>query len=245
MHTNSRQGPGAPGREAFREFIQVAGIRDWEEARMLMDCGVQYLGFPLRLPVHQEDLSEAQAARIIRSIRPPARGVAITYLDDADDVARFTDDLGASIVQLHGDVSAGELKRLGHLRPALRIIKSLVVGQHDYEYLVEQVHRAGGLVDAFITDTFDPETGASGATGRTHDWRVSRRLVDLSPKPVILAGGLDPDNVREAILSVAPAGVDAHTGLEDASGRKDRAKVLRFIAEARKGFQLVGASRGA
>ena len=54
-------------------------------------------------------------------------------------------------------------------------------------------------VDGFITDTYAPETGASGATGRTHDWTVSHRLAMLSPKPVILAGGLTPSNVRQAI----------------------------------------------
>ena len=93
------------------------------------------------------------------------------------------------------------------------------------------------LVDGFITDTYSPETGASGATGRTHDWAVSRRLVQLSPKPVILAGGLTPANVRQAIAAVRPAGVDVHTGVEDASGRKDRDKVLAFVAEAKAGFR--------
>ncbi len=239
MYDDRPDSPGEPGQAPFQEFVQVAGIRDREEARMLMDCGVRYLGFPLRLPVNAEDLSEPDAARIIRSMRPPARGVAITYQDDADDVARFSDYLGASIVQLHGDISPGELKRLRLLRPALRIIKSLVVGERDVHHLVTRVQETGELVDAFITDTFDPATGASGATGRTHDWRISRELVRLSPRPVILAGGLTPDSVREAILAVGPAGVDAHTGLEDAAGRKDRTKVLRFLAEAREGFRLL------
>jgi phosphoribosylanthranilate isomerase len=228
--------------DAFRDFVQVAGVRSLEEARMLTDCGVRYLGFPLRLPVNAVDLPEAEAATVIRCIRPPAFGVAITYQDDADDIARFTDYLGASIVQLHGDISASELKRLRLVRPALGIIKSLVVGERARDHLIAQLEESGELVDAFITDTFDPETGASGATGKTHDWRISRELVRLSPRPVILAGGLTPDNVREAILSVAPEGVDAHTGLEDASGRKDRAKVLRFVAEARDAFRLLRAS---
>jgi len=239
------RGTGTHPPELFRDFIQVAGILDEQEAQMLVDCGVRCLGFPLRLPVHPEDLSEAEAARIIRATRPPARGVAITYQDDADDIARFTDYLGASIVQLHGDISPGELRRLRLLRPALAVIKSLVVGERTSERLIAQMEDTSELVDAFITDTFDPQTGASGATGKTHDWKVSRAIVHVSPKPVILAGGLDPDNVREAILAVAPAGVDAHTGLEDASGRKDRARVLRFVTEARNGFQLVRASRDA
>ena len=99
------------------------------------------------------------------------------------------------------------------------------------------------LVDGFITDTYAPETGASGATGRTHDWTVSRGLVQLSPKPVILAGGLTPTNVRQAIAEVRPAGVDVHTGVEDASGRKDRAKVLAFVAESMAGFAQTGDTR--
>lgn len=92
-------------------------------------------------------------------------------------------------------------------------------------------------MDAYITDTFDAETRASGATGKTHDWKVSRQLVQQSPWPVILAGGLSPDNVQEAILEVRPAGVDAHTGLEDGSGRKSEEKVRRFVVEAKEAFR--------
>ncbi|MFW5837260.1 MAG: phosphoribosylanthranilate isomerase, partial [Desulfovibrionaceae bacterium] len=89
---------------------------------------------------------------------------------------------------------------------------------------------------AFITDTFDPATGASGATGLTHDWSVSRRLVELSPRPVILAGGLGPDNVAAAVRAVRPAGVDAHTGLEDASGAKVYEKMRDFADQARQAW---------
>ena len=89
-------------------------------------------------------------------------------------------------------------------------------------------------MDGLLTDTYAPETGASGPPV-SHDWAVSRGLVELSPKPVILAGGLTPANVRQAIVEVRPAGVDVHTGVEAASGRKDRDKVLAFVAEARAG----------
>ena len=226
----------------FCDFIQIAGVSDLAEANLLKECGIKYLGFPLRLPVNKEDLSETAAASIIRSIQPPTFGVAITYQSAADDIAEFMDYLGASIVQLHGDIDSRELAKLKHLRPDLVVIKSLVIGKQPHEQLVDTVQRLSGFVDAYITDTFDPATGASGATGKLHDWRVSRRLVELSTKPVILAGGLTPDNVREAIKLVGPAGVDAHTGVEDAAGRKDPAKVGRFAAEARAGFELLRAS---
>ena len=217
-------------------LIQVAGIRDRAEAALLQDCGIHYLGFPFRLPVNREDLTEAEAAAIIRSLRPPVRGVLITYLDQAQAIADFCRALGARMVQLHGDISAAELARLRELDPGLRLIKSLVVGLHRMSVLERLVVELGPLVDGFLTDTYAPETGAAGATGRTHDWAVSRRLVELSPRPVILAGGLTPANVRQAIAAVRPAGVDVHTGVEDASGRKEGAKVREFVAEARAAF---------
>lgn len=117
-------------------------------------------------------------------------------------------------------------------------MKSLVVGLHTESALQMMIDDYSRYVNAFITDSYDPDTGASGATGRTHDWRISRRLVEMSRRPVILAGGLNPENVRRAIVEVKPYGVDSHTGVEDDSGRKCREKVEKFLAEARLGFHL-------
>ena len=225
-------------------LIQVAGVIDQAEAGLLQECGVRYLGFPLRLPVNREDLTEAEAASIIRSLTPPVRGVLITYLGEAEAISRFADALGARIVQLHGDIPVPELRRLRALDPSLTIVKSLVVGLHSIPVLERLVSELAPLVDAFLTDTFAPDTGAAGATGRTHDWSVSRRMVELSPRPVILAGGLTAENVRRAIEEVRPAGVDVHTGVEDASGRKSRDKVLAFVSEAEAGFRRTRARPG-
>ena len=208
---------------------------------MLTQCGVRYLGFPLRLAVHREDLTESDAAMIIKGLTPPVRGVLITYLDEANEVAAFSHALGARILQLHGDIDLDELKRLKSLDPSLTVIKSLVVGMRDVKTLETAVGELSPFVDAFITDTFDPKTGASGATGKTHDWRVSRRLVELSDRPIILAGGLTPENVKRAILEVRPAGVDSHTGVEDCTGRKSREKVQKFLSESHEAFQMVKA----
>lgn len=220
-------------------LIQIAGVIDEAEAQMLRQCGVRYLGFPLRLPVHRADLNESEAAMIIKGLAPPVFGVLITYLDEANEIAAFSHVLGARVVQLHGEIDRDELKRLKALAPALTVIKSLVVGMHDDKTLEAMVSELSPFVDAFITDTFDPQSGASGATGKTHDWRVSRRLVELSDRPIILAGGLKPENVKRAILEVRPAGVDSHTGVEDSTGRKSREKVQKFLAEADAAFQLI------
>lgn len=220
-------------------LVQAAGIIDEEEARLLMRCGVKYLGFPLRLGYHKEDLTEEYAAQIIKSLPPPFFGVLITYLDTAADIVDFCRYTGASIVQLHGDISREELIKVKELNSGLSVIKSLVVTGSNSEELTMLIKATHPYVDAYITDTFDPDTGAMGATGKTHDWQVSRNLVLTSPRPVILAGGLNPDNVKEAILQVKPAGVDVHTGIENSSGRKDFDLVRKFVEEAAAGFKLI------
>ena len=222
-------------------LIQIAGVIDAAEAQMLQQCGIRYLGFPLRLPIHREELTEEEAAAIIKSLTPPVFGVLITYLDEASEIAAFCHALGARIVQLHGDIERDELKSLKTLDPNLIVIKSLVIGMGDDKALEATLNDLSPFVDAFVTDTFDPKTGASGATGKTHDWRVSWRLVELAKRPVILAGGLTPENVKRAILEVRPDGVDSHTGVEDSTGRKSREKVRKFLSEANEAFELVKA----
>lgn len=223
----------------MKDLIQVAGIIDHLEALMLMQYGVDYLGFPLKLPVNKEDLSEDEAVEVIKIITPPHRAVLITYLNKADEIISFCDKLNVNVVQLHGKISKEELVKTKALRPDLEIIKSLVVTDNNYNELERIVYTLSEWIDAYITDTFDPSTGASGATGKTHDWSISKKLVMLSPKPVIIAGGLTPGNVRQAILEINPAGVDVHTGVESPDGRKSPELVKKFIEESKKGFALI------
>jgi phosphoribosylanthranilate isomerase len=218
-------------------LIQVAGIIDQAEADMICDEGADWLGFALRLPAKNEDLSEADAASIIASIQPPRRGVVITYLTEAEEIKAFCAEVGVRTVQLHGDVPAAQLRTLRAIDPDLYVLKSLVVKDDNMAELTRTVDEAAEWVDMFITDSFNPANGAKGATGLVHDWGMSAELVRISPRPLMLAGGLNPDNVAAAIEQVRPAAVDAHTGLEDASGRKDRAKVRRFVRQSREAFE--------
>lgn len=214
-------------------LVQVAGIRDLDEAHMLLDCGADLLGFPLRLPVHAPDTSEALARQIIDGLET-AVCVLVTYEEDPDrlvDLCRF---LNVGTVQMHADVPPQILARI-KTRSVLRIVKSYVVGRETMA--PEQFVQAyAPHCDAFITDTFDPASGASGATGRVHDWTISAELVRVSLRPVILAGGLTPANVRQAIRTVCPAAVDVHTGVENPDGSKNPELVRAFVREARAGF---------
>jgi phosphoribosylanthranilate isomerase len=223
--------------------VQIAGIHDPDEARLLCACGVGWIGIPLRLPVHREDLTDEAAAITVRQCSGAgAIFVLITYLERAADIADLARRLGVRHVQIHGASSVGELRTLREVLPGVVIIKSMVVhpGKEAARSLLDQVADLAPYVDAFITDTFNPLTGASGATGLTHDWAVSREIVRASPRPVILAGGLTPDNVGAAIQTVRPAGVDSHTGVEGADGRKDESLVRRFVAESRRAFASYG-----
>lgn len=220
----------------LRQIIQVAGVCSVDEALMLAVCGATHVGLPLRLAVHTPDTTEAQARDIVAALQGRAETVLITYLTDAEETLGLCRFLGVSGLQLHGAMPLGQVARLRQAAPQLFIIKSLVVGTAPEAEILACAEQHAPLVDAFLTDTFDPASGATGATGKVHDWAVSRRLAHALPRPLILAGGLAADNVASAILAVAPAGVDAHTGLEDTGGRKNETLVRRFVAEARRAF---------
>jgi phosphoribosylanthranilate isomerase len=222
-------------------LIQVAGIIDQTEADMVIEEGADWLGFALRLPAKNEDLSEADATAIVKAIQPEHKGVIITYLTDAEEIKAFCAEIGVGAIQLHGDVAPAELRKLRDIAPDLYVLKSLVVKADNIDELTGIVDGAAEWVDMFITDSFDPATGAKGATGLVHDWGISAELARISPRPLMLAGGLNPENVAEAIEEVRPAAVDAHTGLEDATGRKDRVKVRKFVAESREAFARIAA----
>jgi phosphoribosylanthranilate isomerase len=237
MPAAHRPPPPAHRKPACRlPLIQVAGIHDVAEARLLMRCGVRWLGFPLRLAVHREDLTRAEAARTVAALPARAVPVLITYLAQADALLALARRMGARAVQLHGPVPLQEAVALRRRAPDLFLVKSLIVDGDNRRELLATAALFASCVDAFISDSRDPASGACGATGRVHDWRVSRALASAVPRPLILAGGLGPGNVRDAILAVRPAGVDCHTGVEGPDGRKDPDRVRAFVAAARAGF---------
>lgn len=224
---------------SFQSTVQIAGARSRQEARMLEELGTDLIGFPLRLGYHTPDTTEREAKEIIDSLKLPSRAVLITYLTDAVEIKQFASYLGVGTVQLHADITPIEVSRLKTIAPDLAIIKSLIVRPECSDPahpLYDLAQEFDPSVDAFITDTYDPKTGATGATGLRHDWSVSARIAKLIKKPLILAGGLNPDNVFDAIVEVHPAAVDAHTGVEDSEGAKSPSLVARFIGEAKRAF---------
>ncbi len=217
--------------ERRRVRIQVAGVSSLEEALFLERLGVDALGFTVRLPEGIHDgLTEAKARSIIQAVPPFVATVAITYVSDARSALELARYLGVTALQLHGDFPVGELDMIRVVAPHLKLIRAVPVVGPEAVTLARSWERR---VDALILDTYDPVTGRRGATGKTHDWRVSAEIVRSVRVPVILAGGLTPQNVAEAIRTVQPWAVDTHTGVEDAQGRRDFPSMQAFVDAVR------------
>ena len=223
----------------MKNIIQIAGIRNQEELDLIVSCGVDYIGFPFRLTHHREDISQSEAARMIRKLPQNCEAVLITYLKKALEIIELCNNLGVNTVQLHGEIQLAEVQNLKAHHPDMNIFKSIIIGRNGWGEIENLIDLFSPWITAFITDTFDPSSGASGATGKTHDWKISRKIVQSSPKPVILAGGLHPHNIEEAIHRVRPAGVDVHTGVENQRGFKEKQRVNQFVTRARHAFEKI------
>ena len=211
--------------------VQIAGVSSLEEALVAEQAGADALGFTVRLPTGVHDgLTEANARGIIAALPPFIASVAITYVDSAREAVDLCRYLGVSALQLHGPFPTQEIPLIRAALPHLKIIRSVHVTGPE---AMAQARALERRVDALILDTYDAATGRHGATGKTHDWTISRQIVDGVRAPVMLAGGLTPDNVAEAIAAVRPWGVDVHTGIEDADGTRNYAKLRRFIERAK------------
>ncbi len=223
--------------------VQIAGVSSLEEALEAERLGADALGFTLRLPngIH-DGLTEAKARSIIAALPPFISAVVITYADNAREVIELCRYVGATTVQLHGAFAAGDIELVRSGLPHLKIIRAVHVTGPE---AVAKARAWERRADALILDTYDPESGKHGATGKTHDWSISRRIVEKARVPVILAGGLTAANIGEAIAAVRPWGVDVHTGVEAEDGTRDFAKLKSFIRAAKSAI-LVGAkeSRG-
>lgn len=215
----------------MRVWVQIAGVSTLEEAVAAADAGCDALGFTVRLPTGVHDgLTEARARGIVAALPPFVASVAITYVETPREAVELCRYLGVTTLQLHGAFPTHEIPVLRVGLPHLKIIRAVHVTGPE---ALPQARALARQVDALILDTYDPATGRHGATGRTHDWAISRAIVAEVPVPVILAGGLTPENVAAAIAAVRPWGVDVHTGVENPDGSRNLDRIRAFVANAR------------
>lgn len=166
----------------------------------------------------------------LAALTPP--GVASFLLTSATGSERLVEEAraaGAAVLQIVDRVPAAAYRRLRAALPALRLVQ--VVHVTDAAETLAEAREAAALADAVLLDSGSRAGPVAllGGTGRVHDWSVSRRVVENLEKPVILAGGLTPGNVAEAVRTVRPFAVDACTGLRT-DGRLDAAELDAFVA---------------
>jgi phosphoribosylanthranilate isomerase len=214
--------------------VQIAGISTLEDALAVERAGADAIGFTLGLPDGPHNGLDAHRARaIIRALPPLVTPVLITYYTTAAAVVPLCRFLGLSTVQLHARPDPAEVAAIRAALPGIKVILAVSVTG---EEAVAEALALAPHADALILDSYDPATGRRGATGRTHDWSISRRIAERVPVPVMLAGGLTPDNVAEAIRQVRPWAVDTHTGVERPDGSTDHERVRAFVRAARRAF---------
>ena len=202
--------------------IKICGITNANDAAQAVASGADALGFVLyrKSPRFVEP---ATVRELVADLPPFVLSVGVFVNESAEVVRNLMDQCGLSLAQLHGDETAAYCEQLG--RPALKALR--LKDRGSFLALAEFQGRAN--IRGFVIDAFSDQ--AYGGTGHTADWTLAAEAAKAAP--ILLAGGLTPANVFQAIQSVRPYGVDVSSGVEAAPGRKDPAKVKAFIESAR------------
>ena len=197
--------------------IKICGMTNADDVRAALDLGADYVGFVLYAK-SPRGVTAGAMRRILDQVAG-VRAVGVFVNTPADEVAQVADDCGLHAVQLHGD-ELPSAARSG----ARRVWRAVRFSNGAW-----QPDPAAWAVERFVVDA--AVSGQYGGTGVRADWAAAAALA--SRVPVMLSGGLRPDNVAEAIARVRPLGVDVASGVEREPGRKDPAAVAAFIRAAR------------
>jgi phosphoribosylanthranilate isomerase len=209
--------------------IKICGITRPEDARSAADSGADAIGLVF-YPRSPRAVSVEQASEIVASLPPFITSVALFVDESVDEINRVLNRVPVDMIQFHGDETAAFCSSFG--RPWIKALR--VRPDLDIRALTERYADARAiLLDAW-------QEGVPGGTGRQFDWA----LVPASlPRPVVVAGGLNPDNVGEAVSRLRPAAVDVSGGVESSPGIKDAAEIGRFVAAVRKAEAGRGSSK--
>jgi phosphoribosylanthranilate isomerase len=204
--------------------VKVCGVTTPEDLRAVERAGADAIGFIADVPVDTpRSVTLDDAADLVDATPPFLTTTLVTMPDSAASATAAVDAVGPDAIQVHGDLPAGDLRSLRESVPA-RVIAAVDAADPD------RVRAVAPAVDAVLMDSVD-ESGAGG-TGETHDWAATAEVAAGVDAPVVLAGGLTPDNVAEAVETVRPFAVDVASGVERADGRKDHDAVDAFVANA-------------
>ncbi len=218
-------GPGG-----VRTRIKICGLTCLDDAMRAAELGVDALGFVFA-PGSRRRAEIGAVARITRDLPPFATLVGVFQDQPAIEVRRIAVECGLDLVQLHGSEDAGYVRDLG-----LKVLKAVSLAHlEDVGKLVEYPE-----AHAFLLDS--KTGGAVGGTGKTFEWSWALEAKRFGR--VVLAGGLGPQNVAEAIRRVRPWAVDSASGTECAPGRKDPKKLRQFVEQVREADRRLESAEG-
>jgi phosphoribosylanthranilate isomerase len=220
-------------------IIQIYAVTSVVEALRMAELRVDQIGFVAGDygEVHAE-LSFTQARAIADALRGRAVSSALTMSTDLDEIGRMARAVQPDVVHISSDTEAVDTGQMEHLRRSLPADIALMKAIHvEGPESVAVALRFAEVADILLLDTKVTGLPGVGATGVLHDWNVSREIVERvgSRAKVILAGGLTPENVAEAVKTVRPWGVDSNTGtnLPGDLVVKDMARVEAFVVQAK------------
>jgi phosphoribosylanthranilate isomerase len=195
--------------------VKICGITNKEDAMCAADCGATALGF-IFYPPSPRYVKPENARKIIRALPKEIVKVGVFVNEKADEIKKVVKYCGLDMIQFHGDESPEYCRDL----PASRIIKAIELKDEDDLNHVLNYDVAALLVDS-------RHAGLYGGTGRKANWDLACRV--KNKKPLILSGGLNEDNIAQAIKDVASHGIDINSSVESEPGKKDHAKLARIF----------------
>lgn len=212
----------------MRTRLKVCCISSAEEARIAVEAGASALGLVGKMPSGPGPIPDSLIREIAAWVPPPVSRFLLTSRTDPDAIVEHARACGVDTVQLVDAVATEAYARIRTALPYLRIVQVLHVAG---DQSVEDARRVAPHVHAILLDSGRPNAAVRelGGTGRVHDWEISRRIVVAASSPVLLAGGLNPGNVGEAIERVRPYGIDLCSGIRT-NGRLDGTKLGALVA---------------
>ena len=215
--------------EPVQPRVKICCIRSVAEAALAIRHGAAALGLVSAMPSGPGVIAEDTIAEIAVTVPPGVATFLLTSRRDADSIIAQQRRCRVNTLQLCDAVEPGCHAKLRARLPGIALVQVIhVTGPES----VDEAASVVGNVDALLLDSGNQKLAVKelGGTGRTHDWRISRRIVETVRVPVFLAGGLTPENVATAIREVRPFGLDVCSGLRT-DGNLDAEKVRRFFAD--------------
>lgn len=195
---------------------------------MAISFGASAIGLVGKMPSGPGPISDEEIRRIAQTVPPPIATFLLTSEQRADAIIEHHSRTLTSTIQIVDELEGREYDKIRALLPSVKLVQVVhVVGEES----VDEACEIAELVDAILLDSGNPKLAVKelGGTGRRHDWSLSRRIVETCGKPVFLAGGLNAENVREAIETVGPFGLDVCSGVRT-DGKLDAKRLEAFFS---------------